>query len=633
MANPFFRRATEYVRDPASFLAIVSPAPLTALLARHPHKDELFDVPVRVIGAPGSGKTMLATLVEFRLVETIVRDPSSETHRELAAALADAGFLREGLPRVAAVRVPMESEYRDFWELPYEASVRTKLALWLIQSRAMLGLFRNLTASGNRDAEDIRFLSRDSTEIQFEQIGGSSVGGIRDRALSVQRAVYSIVAGLRPPSLEDLPEIATAPYEPFDALQRIEIDWEGKPLRLAPLVILDDVHALHPDQFQLMFKTLARREIKFGRWMMMRMDALSPTTVLRSPHQIASHNLKSGRDFIDVLVQRRGDRGQERRQFRHIAQDMANRYLSEVQSLKSRNATRIEPLLPSKPPELTGAQMEKLTQSIKNTQRKLGISDSRRSKIVERIEKYLASTSSHDTSNEIALAMCRILFHRYINRVDRTLELFDDFDPEPKKPLKADAQVAEAARLQLHAEFNRPFYFGLADLCDASNENAEVFLQLAGALVAVMETRVIRNRPPALPADLQEKVLKKKAQEILDSWSFPYVRQVSMMIDRIGRECLEMSLTPNARLGSGCNAVGVLEDEISLLLESEDQVALILKYAMAYGAINVQRNYGQGGKLWCLLELSGIACLAHGLTFKRGGFLEKRVSYLKEIIR
>ena len=94
-----------------------------------------------------------------------------------------------------------------------------------------------------------------------------------------------------------------------------------------------------------------------------------------------------------------------------------------------------------------------------------------------------------------------------------------------------------------------------------------------------------------------------------------------------------MSLAPNARLGSGCNAIGIPEDEMSRLLESDDELARILKYAMAYGAISAQRNYGQGGKSWCLIELSGIACLVHGLTFKRGGFLEKRIGYLNEICR
>ena len=69
MANPFLRRATEYIREDESFLSIVSPAPLTTFLATSQNKDDMFEVPVRIIGAPGSGKTMLATLAEFRMVE------------------------------------------------------------------------------------------------------------------------------------------------------------------------------------------------------------------------------------------------------------------------------------------------------------------------------------------------------------------------------------------------------------------------------------------------------------------------------------------------------------------------------------------------------------------------------------
>lgn len=164
MANPFLRRATEYVRDDESFLSIVSPAPLTTFLATSRNKDDMFEVPVRIIGAPGSGKTMLATLAEFRMVETILKDETNPNNRTLADALAQAGFLKEGKPNVAAVRVPMESEYRDFWELPYEPIVKTKLAFWLVQARAMLGLIRNLTANRTREIDSIEFIPRANYE-------------------------------------------------------------------------------------------------------------------------------------------------------------------------------------------------------------------------------------------------------------------------------------------------------------------------------------------------------------------------------------------------------------------------------------------------------------------------------------
>ncbi len=79
--NPFLRRATEYIRDTAAFLSIASPEPLKTFIARHSKIGNLLDLPVRIIGSPGTGKTMMASLVEFRLVEAVLRDQSSEGNR------------------------------------------------------------------------------------------------------------------------------------------------------------------------------------------------------------------------------------------------------------------------------------------------------------------------------------------------------------------------------------------------------------------------------------------------------------------------------------------------------------------------------------------------------------------------
>lgn len=631
MANPFLRRATEYIRDDTTFLEIVSPAPLTTFLADHQRKPDLFDLPVRILGAPGSGKTMLAMLAEFQLVEAILRDQTSDTNRDLAQALAGAGFLEDGKPKVAAVRIPMESEYRDFWELPYDDAVKTKLALWLVQARTMLALLRGLTNGGLRKLEDITFIARDASEAQLEQIGGLAATGIRDRALAVQRAIYSVGASLLPPKIEDLPSDATEPYQPFECIREIEIDWMGERLRLTPVAMLDDVHALHPDQFEQIFTALARREIKFGRWMMMRLDALSPGAVFRSAKSLATHNLQPDRDFVDVFMQGGEKRAKERKRFRGMAADMADRYLPRVSAFRNRNARQFRRLVPDEPPRITDAKMRDLSAMVGRDQQRYEVASARRKVIEDLIAAYLDSTQSGDRQPEVALAMCRILMARYANRISGKQEsLFEDFDPDPKIPLKADATVAEAARLHLNELAGRPFHYGFDTVCDASNENAELFLQLAGALVARMETQAIRGRPLVLSAGAQQDVLRAKANEIMDGWAFPFARRVRALVDHIGNECREVSLTPNARLGYGANAVGILEDDIVSLLTSGDELALVLKYAVAHGAIDVERDYGQGGKNWCLIELSGVVCLARGLTLRRGGFLERDLDYLRE---
>ncbi len=631
MANPFLRRATEYIRDDTAFLAVVSPQPLTTFLSRHPRRDDLFDLPVRILGSPGSGKTMLATLAEFRLVELILRDLTSEGNRDLASALAGAGFLAEGRPRIAAVRIPMESEYRDFWELPYEDPIKTKLALSLVQARTMLALLRGLTANGTRTLESVRFIPREASEAQLEQIGGLEGPGVRDRALAVQKAIYSIGASLLPPAKENLPRDAIDPYQPFESIREIEIDWMGERIRVSPLVMLDDVHALHPDQFRQMFEALARREIRFGRWMMMRLDALSPGAVFRTADSLATHNLKPDRDFFDVFMQGGEDRNAERRQFRGIATDMANRYLPLVQALRNRGQVPFGRLVPTEPPRLAEGKLRELEATVGREQRRLEVAPARRQAIEKMVADHLAGTTSGDREPEVALAMSRILMHRYAKRISgMNLSLFESEDPEPRTPLKADAGVAEGARLHLHDQYGRAFQYGLDNICDASNVNAEIFLQLAGALVARMETRAIRNQSPVLPAAVQQAVLTEKAREIMAGWSFPYARRVRTMVDAMAADCRAVSLEPNAHLGPGANAIGIPAAEIRALLASDDELALILKYAVARNAIDVEGDYGQGGKQWCLIELSGVVCLAHGLTFRRGGFLERDIDYLRK---
>jgi hypothetical protein len=283
---------------------------------------------------------------------------------------------------------------------------------------------------------------------------------------------------------------------------------------------------------------------------------------------------------------------------------------------------------------LSSGKLVELGRLVEKEQKKIGVGEARRGKIDSIVSRYAHGAQSHDTGVDVQLAMSRILLHRYANRLaHQEPQLFEDMGPEPKSPLKANSAIADGARAQLYHLFGRPLHFGFDDLCDASNENAELFLQLAGALVSRMETRIIRNLDPALAPSDQQLELVTKATEIIDNWSFPFARKVRGLVDRLAEECKQMTLQPNARLGAGANAVGVPEPEMVDLLNGERELALILKFGVAYGAIIASRDYGQGGKSWCLLELSGPVCLRHGLTLKRGGFLERHVDDLDAIIQ
>jgi hypothetical protein len=172
-------------------------------------------------------------------------------------------------------------------------------------------------------------------------------------------------------------------------------------------------------------------------------------------------------------------------------------------------------------------------------------------------------------------------------------------------------------------------HYGINAISDASSENAELFLHLAGALVDRMEVRVINGDPPLLSPENQDKILGDKAKRIMAGWNFPFASSIRKMTSTMAQDCVSESLAPNAWLGSGANAIGIPQEEFAEVAGGKNtELTQILHYAVAYNAILLRPNYPQGGKLWCLLELGGPIILANSLTLNRGGFLQKRLADL-----
>ena len=243
MENPFLRCATEFLRDDEAFLAIVSPEPVMYFLSRPGQNGTLYDRLVLVRGTPGSGKTTLARLFEFPTVSVILRNQNSPIYGEVTAALSACDAIRDGRPHLLGCRLPLETDYRDFWESPYSAELKANLMTALLQARCVLAWLRHLRAVGI-ELDSVRLLTRPEANAIIDTIGGTEAQHLWTRAASVEKSIYKVMTVLVAPSESELPVEAVAPYRPFDIIERIQVP--GEPLGLVghldllPLAIFDD---------------------------------------------------------------------------------------------------------------------------------------------------------------------------------------------------------------------------------------------------------------------------------------------------------------------------------------------------------------------------------------------------------
>jgi hypothetical protein len=633
--NPFEKRATEYIRDDVAFLPYVTPEPLVTYLVQHAKKDVLFDRLIVLIGTPGSGKTTLARLFLLPTLTTLLRTQELPSRPGLIDALTSCKAIADSVPAIAGCRIPLESDYRDCWELPYAEDVRHNLFCSLLQARTVLAWLRGLEDAGY-PISDVQLIPRADAAAALEAIGGVSLDSIREVAREIERDVYQVTAGLMPPPQDQLPAGATRAYHPFDVIEAFEIPYNSGRLRIKPLVICDDAHFLHPKQLDGAIKWLARREIRVARWVLTRIDALSPQDVLRPEGKIVREEpgINRGRDMELIWMQSTGDRRAKRQAFRKIAKDMANRYLQQMPIFIRRNLSSLEELLESTASPIPAGKLKQLQDSLIIGRRRL-VGANRRTEIESMVDTYLLGKKRDGNGADASdvRAMIRILIERYLRRVPQD-PLFDEpIDVTPSMPLKADSAVFNAAEMLLHHEYGRPYYHGFDSLCDAASENAEKFLRLAGHLVAQLETQIIRNGIPRLASATQDKLLRERAIRMLEDEDIPERARVMRLCETISKQCLISTCEPNAPLAEGPNAWGILQSEFETISTTQPELARVLQGGLAYNMFSLMHDYGTKGQKWCLIELSGVWSLRFGLSFARGAFLERKVEDLLSAIR
>jgi hypothetical protein len=576
----------------------------------------------------------IGRLFEFSALYALARASGLPTYKDLAAALVECGALDDQVPTLVGCRLPLETSFRDFWELPYAETTRFRLLTVFLQAKAALAWLRQLGEAGATVA-DVRAVPRAGCESRLGSLGGEDGASIQARARAIESSVYKVVGSVIPPEERQLPREATEEFPLFDVIESLQapLGPSGAPARraLRPLVILDDAHVLHPEQYRRLKLWLARRELRLSRWLLGRFDVLQAEEAIEASADESAEGeqppgLTVDRDIVEIRLQRHesdeGQRGQRKGSFRAMAKDMANRLLARMPLFSSRKMTNLADLLSQEYEPIPAARLARLRASADSVQGELRIAPDRRAGLEAEVNQYVSGKPQ--VTEDARLAMLVILMHRYSKRTGGP-DLFGE-NPEPSRPVVPNNEVEDSARLHLLHEHDRPYYRGIDDLCDVSTENAEQFLHLAAVLVDELTNQLSRSRKRLLTATRQNQLLREQGTKIIADWNFPYHVQVRQVVAALGERCQATTLELNGWLRP--NAYGIPNDEFRAIPKGRPALARILQFGAAYNAWSLRPNYSCKGQKWCLLELGGTVILKYGLSLRRGGFLEGTVAEL-----
>lgn len=641
MQNPFKKRAAEFIEDPASFIALTSPEPLKLFFEGD--STVLFDRLVTVVGTPGSGKTTLARLMDIETLFTL-SGPTSQDSKNLTSALASYQIIKNFQPQLLSYRLPSSSNLRDIWELPFNENLRSALLRSFIQAKAILGWMRKLEKL-EVNVADIRIITKEGYETQRNLIHADNSLEFRNHARSIEEEILSVVTSLLPPSEESLlGTIFTTRFNAFETIESFAIPGipglEASSLLLKPLLIIDDAHELHPAQFQDLTAWLKSREMKIARWLFTRVDAIAHDdfrkALVETDSQTASPGATLGRDHIFKLMQRER---KDRKTFRRIARDISRQYIEHMPSFRRKGIATLADCLSNEPQQVGKADLSKLQESVDKLVSEMRLP-------LHQIEKIRDSLPSKLHTDQF-LAAYRILLNREMKRTpqkdlfgleaepfdaDHFVESIGTSEDDEDENKTAKPALVRGAEIQLMHQYNRPFFFSFDRLADASGDNIEQFLNLAGALVDGLETKILRGKLPKLDAKEQHQLLYERADQTIKEWDFPNCESVRKLVSFIANRCIERTLEPNAPLNDGANAFGVPQKEMDELRATAPALVPVLHFALAYNALTLHENYACKNRTWCLFELGGLPNIVHRLTLNRGGFCEGHLKDLAESI-
>lgn len=614
--NAFKIRAADApIIETSQFLQLYCPLLLSQL-----QRDDLFIPKLIVVrGSPGSGKSTLLRLFETETLLAVHARKSQPSDQGLVERLGELGIMTDNGPTLVGIYIQCDSSLRDISNLSPEQGTlglfNTLLDTRIIAS--FLRGIRRLSAAGcfhlcndcmleplpSGDAPPRLFAETRSME-QMEEI-----------CTRVERDFGALLNSFPgdplPPSIQ--------PHARVYSLQYLALQRQVNPIlaELTPVVMLDDVQELYPDQRQHLKNELIRRAA-VPRWLAVRAH------VFGLEELISLEGAEQGREYREISLDEIFQ--EQPGVFGKFTANVVHRRLQVTESLQQLTVNDFKDLLRSPEDKIPPDTADKA----------LGAMLKRSSEL--RIGNLLEHSGQAPSSFEELLEIEKTLV--LIERQSNRGLLF----PEMELPDTTNAKTDEAARLFVTKRLRWPYYFGFDALTSVASGNVDQLLSTTAAIVDRMIYRAELDRDKAISAKEQEDILKKCADEYYGALEEKHRRgsAIRQFVDNLGLFCAEVTYRPNAPIAPGVNGFGLTRAQILQAVsgagEKKGHGSLVfrevLTNAVAGNVLSVRvTKQGQAGSEKIVFYLNRLLCVRFRLPLNYGGWQHLSVDLLIKMMQ
>lgn len=634
ISNPFFYRAADVrsgsMAEDRNFVNLFGVSALGLIKA---NMQNLWDLPILLISAPGGGKSSLMRIFSSSALHYIREtSPLGGNQQFLSKQMEELGAFLDGEPHALGIWLRMSDEYHSFNR--DDTPGRHGIFCALLNARIFLSAFNGICElrglSINRDLEKISLSLK-------SKAGNGTVKAWSEWGDENGRVFYNKMATLE----SDLSDMINDPFWEddyrrllhaniwaLDLLPNLDVSIDGKPFTFRPLIMLDDAHELADDQLKYLFTLLMSRQLDVPFWIALRKQAVGLETLLTERLQ---RGVEKGRDYhlIDLEKDGRGD-------FRKLVLEISS---LRVQSVAAQIGGLSQEFVNFISDDREEIFLKNLDETVARGIKERIITAA--STELQRFEKIISDIEGrcvepHDLCRR--LRMVEILIQREIGRSQKSFT-FNEVSTETLKKHETNTSIVEAAELFLAREYNLPYYFGAQRLIALSSFNIQQFLKLAGGLFEEIMTaiRLGRDRESFLSPKRQHAIITKTAKDFLKeipSMSL-YGNKVFRFIQATGEMCRHETYRPTAPYAPGVTGTALTMHDFEVLVkgaekgeENATELYQTIKSAIAHNILEAEPNYKCKGKEFLVLNLNRLLCVPFNLPLQKGGFREQKLSTL-----